>query len=573
MAIKITKATVASAVRDAAAGKTYDRSDMETRGLILRVGPRGVRWSLRVTLGNQPKRWDLGSATLHDPDSYRAVAREARELCRKGIDPTEHIMRRSGLAIDPAAPVAAIAEPKKTWTFEEAVDAFLEEKRKTRAIATVDDYKWKLKDEKEWNHLRNRAICEIEDSDVQKVLNKIGNRGAYTAAEGIHRVVRAMFNWCAAPGQKKDSGVAKGQIADVKPPDRPRLTAKRAQEIEDAATALPTPEELGRIAAILEMKVFPLPLNTALELLLRTAQRRSTVVGIAESHIELIRAAEAPDIQVDGKWVAWVVPPYFMKGRKAAHHQPSTMPHLIPITARLFGKLVECKISSSRESDFYFPATRTRRAGQARKFEHMHPSTLSHALLNLPGISCSLHDIRRAFFTHGTNILGFADGDPEIVLDHAEGRADSVTGRHYDYRKHVAKKVQMMKAWDEWLDKLAAEAFQRDPLLHDREKLLQEIERIGGPKAKPALKISKKQSKPMETTATRIGTTVTELARAAAARGFLPDMSNAEKPKPFQGIIDMLRADIAQGDAVDDKRKAAERSARVAARRGRKPRL
>jgi hypothetical protein len=97
----------------------------------------------------------------------------------------------------------------------------------------------------------------------------VGAPASYTAAEGIHRVVRAMFNWCAAPGQKKDSGVAKGQIADVKPPDRPRLTAKRVQEIED---------------------------NTALELLLRTAQRRSTVVAAAESHIELIRAEEVQDI-------------------------------------------------------------------------------------------------------------------------------------------------------------------------------------------------------------------------------------------------------------------------------------
>ena len=43
MATKITKATIAAAVKDATAGKTYDRSDQETRGLILRVGPRGVR--------------------------------------------------------------------------------------------------------------------------------------------------------------------------------------------------------------------------------------------------------------------------------------------------------------------------------------------------------------------------------------------------------------------------------------------------------------------------------------------------------------------------------------------------
>ncbi len=182
---------------------------METQGLILRVGPRGVRWSLRVNLRGKPTRWDLGLATLHDPDTYRAVAREARELCRHGTDPTEHIKRRTGVAIDPVMP---LNEPASTWTFDQAVDAFLEEKRKTRAIATVDDYSWKLKDEKEWKKLRDRPICEIDDSDVQRVLNKIGDRGAYTSAEGIHRVVRALVQLVRQARSEK--GVGRHQRTD-----------------------------------------------------------------------------------------------------------------------------------------------------------------------------------------------------------------------------------------------------------------------------------------------------------------------------------------------------------------------
>jgi hypothetical protein len=569
MGTRITKATIASAVKDSAAGKAYDRSDMETKGLILRVGPRGVRWSLRVTLLDKPTRWDLGLATLHDPDIYRAIAREARELCRQGIDPTDHIKRRTGVAIDPVMP---LAEPASTWTFDQAVAAFLEEKSKTRAIATVDDYSWKLKDEKEWRKLRDRPISEIDDSDVQRVLNKIGDRGAYTSAEGIHRVVRALFNWCAKPGQKKASGVAKGQIADVQPPDRPRLTAGRAQEIEDSATSLPTPEELGRIAAIVDMQVFPPPLNIAVDLLLRTAQRRSTVVAIAQSNMELIRQAEVPNVPVDGEWIAWVAPPYFMKGRKAVHHSPSTMPHLVPIPERLLGRLEKCKRASTVVSDYYFAPTRVRRAGQAPKYPHMHPSTLSHALLNLPGILCSLHDVRRAFFTYGKDFLGFVDGEPEIILDHAEGRADTVGGRHYDRRTHLARKVEMMKAWNEWIDKLAVEAIRADPLLRDRDKLRAEIERLGGPKVKPEPKNPKKP-KVAKATSKEIGASLRDLGRAAAARGFHPDMSDPDRPKPFQGIIDMMKADLDKMDAEDDKRKAVERSERVAARRGRKRRI
>jgi len=203
----------------------------------------------------------------------------------------------------------------------------------------------------------------------------------------------------------------------------------------------------------------------------------------------------------------------------------------------------------------------------------MHPSTLSHALLNLPGVECSLHDVRRAFFTHGKTYLGFADDEPEIILDHAEGRADSVAGRHYDYRKHLARKLQMMQAWNDWLDKLAAEAINAHPLLQDRDKLRSEIERLGGHKVRPEPKNPKKKSKILKATATEIGVSLRELGQAATARGFRPDMSNPDQPKPFQGIIDMMNADLERMEVEDDKRKAAERSARVAARRGRKKRV
>jgi len=83
---RITKATVATALRDSAAGKSYEVTDQEVRGLMLRVGPKGARWSFRVALSGKPTRWDLGNSALHEPDWYRALAREAHDLCKRGID-------------------------------------------------------------------------------------------------------------------------------------------------------------------------------------------------------------------------------------------------------------------------------------------------------------------------------------------------------------------------------------------------------------------------------------------------------------------------------------------------------
>ncbi len=117
------------------------------------------------------------------------------------------------------------------------------------------------------------------------------------------------------------------------------------------------------------------------------------------------------------------------------------------------------------------------------------------------------------------------------------------------------------------------QAIKYDRLLQDRDKLCREIERIGGRKVRPEPKNSKRKPKAFRKLPNNIGASLIQLGHTAAARRFFPDMSDLGKPKPFRGIINMMKADIEKMDAAMDKQKVAERAARVAARRGRKKRV
>ena len=355
----ITKTTVLHALREAEAGRKFERKDHEV-GLALRCQGRSVRWSVKLTLDGRERRWDLGDATLHEPDWYRALAREVRALCKVGVNPEDFIRRKTSGVIEGPEVAEARNQRAASWTWEQCVDKFLEFKAATRAIATVDDYRGKLKNEREWKLLSGRLMSEIDDSDIQKALDRIAGRGAFGMAEGCFRVVRAMFSWAALPGQRKESGVAKHCLADVRPKDRPQITVENLDQVEEhGQPVLPTPRELGRILAIAQSGLLPPALSLAIELTLRSVQRRSTVAPCSKTQMEGVLEAEASGQNMGHLyWTAWVIPPYFLKGRKATKSEPSTLPHLVPIPADLAFRLDELHRENGVEAKWYFPAAR-----------------------------------------------------------------------------------------------------------------------------------------------------------------------------------------------------------------------
>lgn len=562
----ITKTTVLHAVREAEAGRKFERKDHEV-GLALRCQGRSVRWSVKLTLDGRERRWDLGDATLHEPEWYRALAREVRALCKVGVNPEDLIRRKTSGVIEGTEVVEAREEKAASWTWEECVDKFLEFKAATRAIATVDDYRGKLKNEREWKPLHGRLMLEIDDSDIQKALDRIASRGAFGMAEGCFRVVRAMFSWAALPGQRKESGVVKHCLADVRPKDRPQITVENLDQVEEhGQPVLPTPQELGRILAIAQSGILPPALSLAIELTLRSVQRRSTVAPCSKSQMEGVLEAEASSQHMGHLyWTAWVIPPYFMKGRKATKSEPSTLPHLVPIPAELVFRLNELHREKGVESKWYFPAARPRRQGKPLKYPFMNPSTLSHVFQWMPGVGCSPQDLRRAFASYGPQVLGIAEKQTQLILDHTEGRGENVTSKFYDYREHLSEKIEIMAKWNAWLDQLADEARNADPGLGNPTILREQIEALRGKK----LRLRREPVGARKTLKSQIGQAANRLLENAAA-----EMQKKEfADQTLGGFVKAVSAQLRKHNKLHDETVSQQRLAHGGAPRKRRRKI
>jgi hypothetical protein len=123
-----------------------------------------------------------------------------------------------------------------------------------------------------------------------------------------------------------------------------------------------------------------------------------------------------------------------------------------------------------------FPMVRPDSASDDNENGHAEISILNRALEAMPGVDFAPHGVRYGFGTHGEDCLGFAKSEVKVVLDHMEGTdCDDVTGQFYSSDPAISRKRAMMQAWTTWLDEQAAAAIAADPLLLDREYLVEQI--------------------------------------------------------------------------------------------------
>jgi hypothetical protein len=109
---------------------------------------------------------------------------------------------------------------------------------------------------------------------------------------------------------------------------------------------------------------------------------------------------------------------------------------------------------------------------------HADVGLLNNYLGVLPGVDFSPHCVRYAFSTYGERDLGFHKSEAKIILDHMEGtEPDDVTGKFYSSDPAIRRKREMITLWTGWLDEWCAKAIAADPVLSDREALVEAIYR------------------------------------------------------------------------------------------------
>lgn len=442
MPIKLTEKTVAKALTDSAAGKSYDVTDAGAAGLILRAAPRGAAWLFRFMWDGAFKRLKIGPVAMIDLTAARAIATSARELLATTRDyPNEHWLRDQLLKrrIIEAPPLDRPPPPPPkptTWTFAEAVEQYLAEVKRTRREATWRDRRGML-GIAELKPLVERAVGSIQRREFATIVADIHRSGRERHAAHLCEVIRPMWTWLAQDAQQIRSGVLGADMSLLRPPEATN------REGEASSTYLPPVPELGRLLALIRAGVVDETFSDALLLLLYTVQRRRAVAS----------ARVADFVEEADSSMTWQLPPLHRKtGRGKARSHDLPLPDAV---ASMVRRRIEATKKAETESSWLFPALRPRRKGDAKT--HIHADSLTHHLDDLPGVTASPHDLRRGFATHLEEIAGLPLLMLKTVLDHSEGQdPGDVTDVHYSRARRLKPKAAILTEWTTLIEQAAA---------------------------------------------------------------------------------------------------------------------
>lgn len=195
MPVLITQKTIDKARADARPGQPrYEVTDTKTTGLILRVGPAGAVWQLRFRLSGRDHRLALGSVDGWSLTEVRDLVRRGQELLRNktGIPDDAWLERmQRQLGKNDAPVIVAVPRAHLKWTFQDGRQAFLADKKRTRAPDTWDDYRRKL-EQPEFDQFLRRPLPTISVEEVAKLIASIHRSGRETHAANTARVISSM---------------------------------------------------------------------------------------------------------------------------------------------------------------------------------------------------------------------------------------------------------------------------------------------------------------------------------------------------------------------------------------------
>jgi Arm DNA-binding domain len=476
---KITMATVKSAVARAAKGEEYEMTDPQCPGLQLRVRGGAVTFTVRSRLFGVQKRWIVGDAETK-PDVARERAGEVKGWCRRGQDPEKLVTQfTTGISIAYQVRVAG-ERPPPSWSWQKAVDKFMEHILSLRSGSTYDDYARTIGGKNRSDPNKRHAIVPELKRFVGRDVAAIGREEiAETVAEvckrkhrlGVHlkSVLGSMWSFLGDDSRRRETSVPANLLLRLKAPEQPSVLRGDPalldalglfnDDDEDSRRDVPTPLAMGRAVAIARSGGMMERAALSVLLLAGSLQRRRAVIGSHRADFHMIG-----DGSDKNAGVVWAIPPYM---RKRSNKRRAHLNHDVVLVG--FAALAERRLDNlAVDQGYYFPVRPVR--GKKTKNPHADPGFINHALQYMPGVDMSCHSWRRGFASHGQRELGFALEDIKLILDHSEGAPPGdVTAGNYALDPMIAKKREIMLKWLGWLELQVEAAIAEDPSLLDAE--------------------------------------------------------------------------------------------------------
>ncbi|MBD8643494.1 tyrosine-type recombinase/integrase [Stenotrophomonas sp. CFBP 13724] len=378
--------------------KVYKASDRD--GMYVTVSPGGTvtfRYDYRL----HGRRETLTLGRYGPAGISLAMAREllldARKAVLKGVSP----------AIEKQREKRRVASIK---TFGEAMDAWFANAKLADSTRAMRKH---IIDRDILPAFRNRLLTEIEPEDLRALCNKVKERGAPATAVQIRDIVKQVYVYAIAHGEKVPNptdSVGAASIATFVPKDR----ALSPLEIRLVV------QQLDQVATYPTIKL-------ALRLILLTLVRKSELIHATWDEVNFENAT-------------WTIPKERMKGRN---------PHVVYLSRQaldIFIKLHACAAGSR----YVFPS----RYDAERCVSNATLNRVTQLLVQaakvkgLPLHPFTVHDLRRTGSTL-LNEIGFNRDWIEKCLAHEDGCSSRSI---YNKAQYAEQRRHMLQEWAHLID-------------------------------------------------------------------------------------------------------------------------
>lgn len=376
-------------------------------GLYLEIVPSGGKWwRLKYRFGGKEKRLSLGTY----PDTGLADARERRDALRKllaqGIDPG--VQRKA----------------EKAAGMERAANSFEAIAREWLAVKKPE---WTAGQfAKECGRLENHAfprigalpIADIGVADVRPLFAHLVKQGHIEQAHRLRHQLSRVFRFAVATER-----ASRDPAADL----RDTLPARNPQN----HPTITDPERVGELMRAINGFTGTFPVQCALKLASLWFCRPGE-----------IRMAEWAHFDLDSAHPSYMVPPINRKLKKAAKENPTTPPHVVPLSRQALEILHDLRQVTGRGC-YLFPGARDPK-------RHMSDGAINAALARL-----GYKDVITGHgFRHmARTLLGEMGWSPEALERQLSHKEPGVAGV-YNKAQHLPERRKIMQAWADYLDSL-----------------------------------------------------------------------------------------------------------------------
>lgn len=381
----------------------------DSGGLYLEVSPNGSkRWFWKVYKDGKESRLALGSYPTVTLKAAR-LARDAAKLQKaEGIDPVQAKIVKKLKATTPAGE-----------TFEAAAREWLEQGKSGWSEAHYVREKRNL--EKDLIPFIGRMIIrKIEPVELLAVIRRVEARGALSVADRVLLTAHSVWGYAVATG-RADRDIT----GDIRKALKPH--------IKKNYPAITEPAELAELLRASDAyKGGPL---------VRAALKLAPILFQRPGNLRTMRWA---DVDLDAGH--WAIPSEDMKRTKA--EKINGQPHVVPLPTQAVALLKEMKHLTGG-GVYVLPGLRDRKA------------PMSEAAVNaaLAGMGYKGLHVWHGYRATGRTILRQVLKYPADVIEAQLAHVGQIThGGAYDRATHLEERVEMIQAWADYLDKLAAGA-------------------------------------------------------------------------------------------------------------------